>query len=64
MADRIVLTKCDFVTPAARTALARRLDTLNHQVARVQADQGALPPGCLFDLTTARDRGERHAALD
>ena len=64
MADRIVLPKCDIVAPTAPAALARRLDTLNPQAARVQADQEALPPGGLFDLTTARVRGERRAALD
>ncbi|SCY65057.1 CobW family GTP-binding protein [Paracoccus tibetensis] len=64
MADRIVLTKCDLVSPMDRAALERRLDALNPQAARLQADRGALPPGCLFDLSTGRSSGNGLAALE
>lgn len=64
MADRIVLTKCDLIAPAARMALERRLDALNPQAPRLQADRGALPPGSLFDLSAGRCGGGGLAALD
>ncbi|WP_108502639.1 CobW family GTP-binding protein [Paracoccus indicus] len=63
MADRIVLTKCDLVATTDRATLERELDALNPQAARLQADRGALPPGCLFDLSTRRSSGNGLAAL-
>lgn len=64
MADRLVLTKCDLIAPMARAALERKLDALNPQAARLQADRGVLPPGCLFDLSTGRRSGNGPAALE
>lgn len=64
MADRIVVTKCDLAPPMDRAALKRRLDALNPQADRLQADRGALPPGCLFDLSTGRSGGNGLAALE
>ena len=64
MADRIVLTKCDLIAPMDRAALERKLDALNPQAVRLQADRGALPPGCLFDLSAGRSSGNGLAALE
>lgn len=63
MADRIVLTKCDLTGAAALTTLERTLQAMNPHAARLQADRGHLPSGCLFDLSTARNKGDGAAAL-
>lgn len=63
MADRIVLTKCDLTGAAALTTLERKLQAMNPHAARLQADRGHLPSGCLFDLSTARNKGDGAAAL-
>lgn len=63
MADRIVLTKCDLIDAPARAALERKLQGLNPHAARVQADRGDLPSGCLWGLAAGRTSGDGAAAL-
>ena len=49
VADRILLTKCDLVEPAAKAALAARLHQLNPAAPILEAVMGAVEPERLFD---------------
>lgn len=49
VADRIVITKSDLVTPAELDALSERLDTLNPGAPKVLAVMGEISPDQLFD---------------
>ncbi len=50
LADRIVLTKTDLVTPAELARFEGRLANINPGAARVVADHGGVAPGVLFGL--------------
>ncbi len=50
MADRIVLTKTDLVSPPALARFESRLAALNPGAPRHRADQGRIDPGLLFGL--------------
>lgn len=63
MADRIILTKADLVTPAARAAFEARLARLNAGAPRLVADHGRIDPALLFGLAP-RPETARQAALD
>ena len=54
MADLVVLTKGDLVTPDALQRFQTRLRTINSTARQVQADHGRVTPGCLFNLTAMR----------
>jgi len=54
MADLIVLSKTDHVTPAELARFEDRLAGINDTARRVQADHGHVPPGLLFDLSALR----------
>lgn len=54
MADLIVLSKTDLVTPGELGRFEARLAALNPQAARVQADRGRVEPGRLFGLSGLR----------
>lgn len=55
MADRLILTKTDLVTPAARAALEARLAALNPGAPRLVADHGRLDPAHLFGVAPRAD---------
>ena len=50
MADLIVVTKADLVTPSALQAFEKRLKTIAPTARQIVADKGRLPSGVLFDL--------------
>lgn len=54
MADRLVLTKRDLTTAAARRALEARLAQFNPGAGRIWAEMGAVPSGVLFGLGAMR----------
>jgi G3E family GTPase len=56
VADRIVLTKTDLVTPAVADAVRARLAALNPDAPIVVAVQGRIAPDILFAPTEPRDR--------
>lgn len=62
MADRLVLTKADLVTPAMREAFERRLARLNPGAPRHVADHGAIDPALLFGLAPRADSTPRGLA--
>lgn len=64
MADRIVLTKRDLASGAAKQGLARHLDRLNIGAQRIEADHGTVPSGSLFNLSAMRQQTSRSQALD
>ena len=47
VADTLLLTKCDLITTAARTALVSRLAALNPGAALIEVDHGRLDPAVL-----------------
>jgi G3E family GTPase len=55
MADRLILTKTDLVTLAARTAFEQRLDRLNPGAPRLVADHGLIDPAGLFGVAPRPD---------
>ena len=55
MADRLILTKTDLVTPAQREAFERRLARLNPGAPRHVADHGSIDPALLFGLAPRAD---------
>lgn len=54
MADLIVLSKTDLVTPQEIAAFEKRLDKINGSAQHVLADFGRLPSGRLFGLSAMR----------
>lgn len=50
MADLIVITKADLVTPAALEDFARRLRGIAPTARQIVAEKGRVPAGALFDL--------------
>jgi len=50
MADRLILTKTDLATPAARAAFEARLERLNPGAPRLVAEHGRLDPAHLFGV--------------
>jgi G3E family GTPase len=61
MADRLILTKTDMVTPAARAAFEGRLARLNPGAPRLVADHGQIDPAGLFGLAPRPDSGPAQA---
>jgi G3E family GTPase len=55
MADRLILTKTDLVTPAARTAFEQRLTRINPGAPHLVAEHGAIDPAGLFGLAPRPD---------
>ena len=55
MADLLVITKADIVTPDALERFKARLSGINGTARQVQAGHGRVAPGCLFNLTAMRD---------
>lgn len=55
MADRLILTKGDLVSPQARTAFETRLARLNPGAPRLSADHGRIDPALLFGLSPQAD---------
>jgi len=51
LADRIVLTKTDLVTPSELRRFEDRLAQINPGAARITADHGRVPPGVLFGIS-------------
>jgi len=51
LADRIVLTKTDLVTPPELRRFEDRLAQINPGAARITADNGRVPPGVLFGIS-------------
>ena len=51
LADRIVLTKTDLVTPPELRRFKDRLALINPGAARITADHGRVPPGILFGIS-------------
>lgn len=54
MADLIVVTKSDLVTPGACKRFETRLDKINGAAQRVKADHGRVPIAALFGLSAMR----------
>lgn len=54
MADVIVLSKTDLVTPEAVAQFEARLDRINSTARHVRADHGRVPAGVLFGLSAMR----------
>ena len=55
MADLIILTKTDLVTPLELSRFQTRLNAVNKTAQRVQADHGRVPTGLLFGLSAMRE---------
>lgn len=55
MADMLVITKADLVTPDALERFKARLSEINGTARQVRADRGRVAPGCLFNLTAMRE---------
>jgi G3E family GTPase len=51
LADRIVLTKTDLVTPAERQTFEDRIASINPGAPRLVADHGRVVPGVLFGIS-------------
>lgn len=54
MADVIILTKTDLVTPEELARFETRLDSINSSARHVRADHGRVPTGTLFGLSALR----------
>lgn len=63
MADRLILTKTDLVTPAQLAAFESRLAALNPAASRHRADHGRIDPALLFNLAPGAE-ASRAQALD
>lgn len=61
MADRLILTKLDLVTPAQREAFEKRLAALNPGAPRHAADHGRIDPALLFGLAPRQDSTQAQA---
>lgn len=61
MADRLILTKTDLVTPAQLEAFEKRLSALNPGAPRHRADHGRIDPGLLFGLAPRQDSTQAQA---
>ena len=61
MADRLILTKLDLVTPAQREAFEKRLSALNPGAPRHAADHGHIDPALLFGLAPRQDSTQAQA---
>lgn len=61
MADRLILTKTDLATPAARAALEDRLKRLNPGAPRLVADHGRIDPAQLFGIAPREGTGRAEA---
>jgi len=56
LADRIVLTKTDLVTPPELRRFEERLAQINPGAARITAEHGRVPPGVLFNINGMHDK--------
>ncbi|MBY5986333.1 GTP-binding protein [Roseovarius atlanticus] len=54
MADLVVVTKTDLVTPHEVTRFEARIEGLNATARRIHAEHGRTPPGALFGLSALR----------
>jgi len=63
MADRIILTKTDLVTPAQLAAFEKRIAAINPGAPRLKADHGKIDPRQLFGVAPRLD-STRAQALD
>jgi len=54
MADLVIITKADLVTPAALARFETRVADINPTAARLHATQGRVSAGALFNLTALR----------
>jgi len=61
MADRLILTKLDLVTPTQREAFEKRLAALNPGAPRHAADHGRIDPALLFGLAPRQDSTQAQA---
>lgn len=61
MADRLILTKTDLVTPAQLAEFEKRLATLNPGAPRHRADHGRIDPALLFGLAPRADSTQAQA---
>ena len=55
MADLVVMTKTDLVTPHQADAFEARIAGLNGSARRIRANHGRVAPGQLFNLSAIRD---------
>ena len=58
LADRIVLTKTDLVTPPELRRFEDRLTLINPGAASITADHGRVPPGVLFGISGMQAEAE------
>jgi G3E family GTPase len=63
LADRIVLTKTDLVTPPELRRFEDRLAKINPGAARITADHGHVPPGVLFGISGMQAEAEPEKTL-
>jgi len=63
LADRIVLTKTDLVTPPELRRFEDRLAQINPGAARITADIGHVPPGVLFGISGMQTEAEPEKTL-
>ncbi|MCB1390578.1 MAG: GTP-binding protein [Rhodobacteraceae bacterium] len=61
MADRLILTKTDLVTPAQLAAFEQRLAALNPGAQRHRADHGRIDPSLLFGLSPTQESTRQQA---
>jgi G3E family GTPase len=61
MADRVILTKTDLVTPAQLAAFETRIAAINPGAPRAKADHGAIDPALLFGVSPRQDSSQAQA---
>jgi G3E family GTPase len=64
MADLVVISKADLVTPTALAAFRRRISGINAHARQVIAERGRVAPGLLFGLSAMRPGVGREATFD
>ena len=64
MADLLLITKADLVTPDALDRFKARLSMINGTARQVRADRGQVAPGCLFNLTAMRESVTTAGVMD
>ena len=62
MADLIVVTKADLVTPAALADFQKRLRMITPTARQIVADHGKVPPGALFGLGVPKELAQPEQA--
>ncbi|MEZ5752777.1 MAG: GTP-binding protein [Paracoccaceae bacterium] len=61
MADRIILTKTDLVTPAQLATFENRLKGINPGAPRIRADHGSIDPSLLFGVSVGAESDKAQA---